>query len=198
MKAQSVFITKIVSVFLIIFLTACQGRYASLGNTMSACGFKTAPYSEFHHCMNEKIPPPTTDGTDYYSKTNGEIRAQLDFYAERIKKKKMKQKDAYEDFVLFVNQKVIEEQESAQTAGTIVAIALVGVAVGACANNDGCLSGGRGNNYYSSTPYMCSSCPSCSPVCTIGKACGNTCITVSDTCHVGRGSACNTQFRSYP
>jgi hypothetical protein len=33
--------------------------------------------------------------------------------------------------------------------------------------------------------------PSCCRVCTVGKACGNTCIERSDTCHVPTGCACN-------
>ena len=41
--------------------------------------------------------------------------------------------------------------------------------------------------------------PSCFPhaqcckVCSAGQACGNTCISSSYTCHVGRGCACNTE-----
>lgn len=31
----------------------------------------------------------------------------------------------------------------------------------------------------------------CCKVCTTGKACGDTCIQRSDTCHVGSGCACN-------
>jgi hypothetical protein len=33
--------------------------------------------------------------------------------------------------------------------------------------------------------------PNCCKVCTTGKACGDTCIAASDTCHVGAGCACN-------
>lgn len=33
--------------------------------------------------------------------------------------------------------------------------------------------------------------PSCCRVCTIGKACGDSCISRDDTCHVGPGCACN-------
>lgn len=32
---------------------------------------------------------------------------------------------------------------------------------------------------------------SCCKTCTVGKACGDTCIEASDTCHVGAGCACN-------
>jgi hypothetical protein len=32
---------------------------------------------------------------------------------------------------------------------------------------------------------------SCCKVCTVGKACGNTCISRDKTCHVGLGCACN-------
>jgi hypothetical protein len=31
----------------------------------------------------------------------------------------------------------------------------------------------------------------CCKVCTKGKACGDTCIEATKTCHVGRGCACN-------
>jgi len=48
-------------------------------------------------------------------------------------------------------------------------------------------------------PYMCGlNVYSSSPRCSVGKACGDTCINANNTCHVGRGSACNTIFRSYP
>ena len=45
---------------------------------------------------------------------------------------------------------------------------------------------------------MCNSYSYATPKCDIGKACGNTCISSYDTCHVGRGSACNLNYRSYP
>jgi hypothetical protein len=32
---------------------------------------------------------------------------------------------------------------------------------------------------------------SCCKICTVGKACGNTCISRSKTCHVGQGCACD-------
>jgi hypothetical protein len=31
----------------------------------------------------------------------------------------------------------------------------------------------------------------CCKVCHVGYACGDTCISRADTCHVGRGCACN-------
>ena len=31
----------------------------------------------------------------------------------------------------------------------------------------------------------------CCKVCTVGKACGNTCISRDKTCHVGQGCACD-------
>jgi hypothetical protein len=31
----------------------------------------------------------------------------------------------------------------------------------------------------------------CCKVCTVGKACGNTCISRNDICHVGPGCACD-------
>jgi len=33
--------------------------------------------------------------------------------------------------------------------------------------------------------------PGCCKVCSTGKACGDTCIAVTATCHVGPGCACN-------
>lgn len=46
-------------------------------------------------------------------------------------------------------------------------------------------------------PLMCYASNS-KPRCNRGKACGDTCIEIYDTCHVGRGSACNENIRSYP
>ena len=31
-----------------------------------------------------------------------------------------------------------------------------------------------------------------------GGRCGNSCISSSDICHIGKGSACNNVYRSYP
>lgn len=36
-----------------------------------------------------------------------------------------------------------------------------------------------------------STAPGCCRICREGKACGDTCIERSDTCHVGPGCACN-------
>jgi len=33
--------------------------------------------------------------------------------------------------------------------------------------------------------------PGCCKVCSTGKACGDTCIAATATCHVGPGCACN-------
>ncbi len=155
MRGKLSHFTKLICICVLLALNGCAntGRYTSLNKTMNECGFKKVRYADFHGCMNEKISPPTNDGTDYYSKTNGQIRAQLDMYAEQIKKKKLKEKDAYADFTTFVSMKAIEEQKSAQVAGTIVAVALVGVAVGACAHNN-CLDGwgDSGNSYAGNCP----------------------------------------------
>jgi len=47
-------------------------------------------------------------------------------------------------------------------------------------------------------PAMCSAYTYASRECDIGKACGDTCISEYKTCHVGKGSACNLNYRSYP
>jgi hypothetical protein len=53
--------------------------------------------------------------------------------------------------------------------------------------------------HYYEEPLMCYLASSNSkPRCNRGKACGDTCIEIGDTCHVGRGSACNENRRSYP
>lgn len=41
------------------------------------------------------------------------------------------------------------------------------------------------------TPRPTSPPPACCKVCTTGKACGDSCISRSNTCHVGPGCACN-------
>ncbi len=38
----------------------------------------------------------------------------------------------------------------------------------------------------------CTPARQCCKICTIGQACGNTCISASYACHVGRGCACNS------
>jgi hypothetical protein len=147
MQNQYNIATKIFAIFLIFFLSACQGRYASLNNTMSQCGFKEAAYADFHACMDEKLPQPHPGEQDYYAKTATDIRSELQAYAEQIQAKKLKEKQAYEYFAEYVNQKNIEEQQSAQVAGAIVAVALIGVAANTCYNTGGCGgSGGSGSN----------------------------------------------------
>jgi hypothetical protein len=47
-------------------------------------------------------------------------------------------------------------------------------------------------------PEMCSAYLYHSRECDIGKACGDTCISDYKTCHIGKGSACNTSYKSYP
>jgi len=45
-----------------------------------------------------------------------------------------------------------------------------------------------------SAPFdFCSSGAGCCKVCTTGKACGDTCIEKTDTCHKGAGCACNNE-----
>ena len=47
-------------------------------------------------------------------------------------------------------------------------------------------------------PEMCSIYNYSERECDIGKACGDTCISEYKTCHVGKGNACNKNYRSYP
>ena len=47
-------------------------------------------------------------------------------------------------------------------------------------------------------PEMCSAYLYHSRECDIGKACGDTCISDYKTCHIGKGSACNKSYKSYP
>ena len=83
-------ITKLVCITLVLFLTACQGRYVSLNNTMNACGFKNGPYTEFHECMKRKIGTPNTSNpNDYYAKTNKDILAVMQDHSSLLKKKKI-------------------------------------------------------------------------------------------------------------
>jgi hypothetical protein len=68
------------------------------------------------------------------------------------------------------------------------------------AATQGCGSGGDSDEV-AATPDTSPTGPSggsgggttqpCCRVCTQGKACGDTCINVSFTCHVGPGCACN-------
>jgi hypothetical protein len=48
------------------------------------------------------------------------------------------------------------------------------------------------------TPLMCYAAPNATRHCDIGKACGDSCIPAGNTCHLGRGSACNMNYRTYP
>lgn len=94
------------------------------------------------------------------------------------------------------------ERQNNRQAWALAALGVAVVAVAAAAAADD-----TGGGYYSpydsygsyQTPLMCSQAPvNASPRCTTGKACGNTCISASNTCHIGRGSACNVYYRSYP
>lgn len=85
-------------------------------------------------------------------------------------------------------------------------LAVVAVAAGAYALSR---TGGGGGGYTPAssyapstsydTPLMCSAAPLySSPRCSTGKACGDSCIDANKTCRVGRGSACNQTYHSYP
>ncbi len=178
-------------------LIGCNGRFVHLHNKMTACGYPRVSFSEFNSCMDNSLTPTQGGHQDYYARTNQEIRNTLNALESEINLGLINEDDAYVGFNEFVNKKIIEERESAKTAGTIVAVGMVGVAGAACINN-GCGGGNYNSNYYYSTPLMCASCSNCTVQCDIGKACGDTCISVTDTCHVGRGLACNTYYRSYP
>jgi hypothetical protein len=43
----------------------------------------------------------------------------------------------------------------------------------------------------SGSPLAPPTAQACCKVCTVGKACGNTCISRDKTCHVGAGCACD-------
>ncbi len=45
----------------------------------------------------------------------------------------------------------------------------------------------------SAEPLACTPVEECCKVCDKGKACGNSCIRDSYTCHKGRGCACNAE-----
>jgi hypothetical protein len=140
-------IAKYFAIFLILFSTSCTGRYTSLSNVMSQCGFKTAPYAEFHSCMDQKLPTPHKGEQDYYAKTATDIRSELQFYDDQIAADKIKQKDAYEGFAAYVHEKNLKEQQSSQVAGAIIAIGLVGVAANACYNTGSCGGSGYSNSH---------------------------------------------------
>ena len=135
--------------FLTVFvLSGCNGRYASLGKSMSDCGFWTASYSKFHNCMEPKVTAQNSKNpNDYYNRTSAEIVAQLDFFGVQVDKKLLTDKEGFAGFRDFVNQKIVEEQESAQVAGAIVAVGVLGAAAASCANTGGC-GGGYSNSYY--------------------------------------------------
>jgi len=86
------------------------------------------------------------------------------------------------------------------------AVGLAAVGAVAVASSGGVGGGGGcyGDNYINpqgqcvSKPQMCYQTPYSAPRCNIGKACGNTCISSFYQCNVGRGSACNTVYQSYP
>lgn len=155
--------------FALVVLTACQGRYASLGVGMSDCGFWQKTYEEFHTCMKPKVLSRNTDNPkDYYNRSSDEIVGQLDYFQEKVSSKKLNDKQAFEGFRDFVNQKIIEEQNSAKVAGTIVAVTLVGAAAVGCANNGGC-----GNAFSGSNTSYDGNCPCPYSLDVNGNLCGD-------------------------
>lgn len=76
-----------------------------------------------------------------------------------------------------------ERAQNAQTAQIFAAALLVGAAAYAASKNSG--GGGYSRSCYSDSPaYICRQC-------TMGKACGNSCISVTDSCYQPPGCACN-------
>jgi len=63
----------------------------------------------------------------------------------------------------------------------VVAMLVLGVLVGACGKED------TASQHSQSNPPA----GGCCRVCSTGKACGDTCISVSNECHTSPGCACN-------
>ena len=98
-----------------------------------------------------------------------------------------------------------EENENGKKVA-IGLLAVVAIGAGAYALSR---TGGGGGGYTPTTSYapstsydtplMCSAAPLySSPRSSVGKACGDSCIDADKTCRVGRGSACNLAYHSYP
>ena len=77
--------------------------------------------------------------------------------------------------------RVQADYQREKAIATVMTVALVGAAVYYGCKDGGC-GGGGGQSYPSQ----------CCKVCSVGKACGDTCIQSTDICHVGQGCACNT------
>jgi hypothetical protein len=188
---------KLLFTFLAVGLLAgCSNRYGELEKKMDDCGYGVASYPKFHSCMKESIVIPD-DGKpiDYYNQTAADVLEFIDVQGEKVKKKKITPKAAYKNIAAYCNQKSAQEQQQNHTAQMIGAAILVAAAASTCANTN-CLGNGGGGYY--NTPLLCSQNPNGSPQCNMGKACGNTCIPVTNVCHVGAGTACNLSPKPYP
>lgn len=153
-------------ILILLLLTACTGRYASLQKPMSDCGYPNVKFSEFNACMQSRVYVNEKGPRDYYYAQNKEILATLSELGEKNKAKKIKDKDAYVEFSNYIGQKNIAEQESMKQAGMITAVALVGVGAVACARN-GCVGG---NNY--AQQYYDGNCECPADIDAAGNRCG--------------------------
>lgn len=157
---------RFIYILLLILLTSCTGRYASLQKPMSDCGYPNVKFSEFNTCMQSRVYVNEKGPRDYYYVQNKEILAKLNDIENTKKSKKLKDSEAYTAFSDYIGQKNIAEQESMKQAGMITAVALVGVGAVACARN-GCIGG---NNY--AHQYYDGNCECPADIDSAGNRCG--------------------------
>lgn len=190
---------RLIAILLPLLLAACAGQFGSIQNRVAECGYPSAAFTKFHECMKTKISVSTKVATnDAYNKSNAEFLEALDELQVKINKRKISNRKAYEILQEYLNRKIVIEQQQAQQAAAVFAVLAGAAAVGICSSHHNCGGGGGAGYGAASIPLMCSAAPSWYIHCGFGKACGNSCITVSDECHVGAGTACNTYPRSYP
>lgn len=177
-----------------LIVSGCASSFSSMAGG-EVCG-DVASFSARAECLREFVGDPGNDTSKQ------RFLAQLALLEERVNNGTLTDQAADTSLSKTLMAFAEEERAGNQRAWAMAAIGVVAVAaVAAAASADG---GGGYNSPASSytsyqRPLMCSQAPSyASPRCTIGKACGNTCIQLTDRCHIGRGSACNVYPRAYP
>jgi hypothetical protein len=152
---------------------------------MAECSKSNAEYLGYDECVRTATLGPESKRKSPEGSLRGFFYS-ADDIKQRHASSLLSEVSAYSEFDgLCRHYASAETAQNNQNARLFAAALLVGAAAYAASKG-----GGGGVDYLPRSCYSMSRSSICR-VCTIGRACGNTCIEATDTCHVPAGCACN-------
>lgn len=182
----------------VFMLASCSTQMSDLTSKKTCDNFTSS--SLFVNCVISATPVDQAATGDHKA-TISELHRKLTIIRSDASANRISEEVALSRARAAIDEAKSRELDTNIENGLLGALAVGAIALGVYAASKS--GGGGGRNSFSgasySRPQMCSAAGAyAKPRCLQGKACGDTCIQASDTCHVGRGSACNLQFRTYP